>query len=234
MREISEKIKNFKKNFETFTRAKTPLEIDWFILGRHESRHQQYKQLCLQAEDRYRALHEAEYGKKKTEIEIEELQEKLAALCEISGESSSREREKAKTTLELSKKKADLDHLDHLMLGALKELADYVQIAETRFSDLMTKSEDEFYNEGERTYWIERMSRQIQVDLAVYGRIQEGNLSSLLMMPDSERMQVLLLSSQKQDEFLKLAGSVDAIHQANQKTLEESSKPKLLRGKNGA
>ena len=79
---IREKLQNFKVEFAKITRAKHPFEIRHFIVGSHENRWRQWYQLCIETDAKWRAIQEAEAGKRLTDLEIRELNLKIEEVME--------------------------------------------------------------------------------------------------------------------------------------------------------
>jgi hypothetical protein len=67
------------------------------------------------------------------------------------------------------------------------EAANFINMIKTLVPDKESlekyKDHDE---EAEREYWVTRMAKQAAMDLSTVGRITQGNLDSILMMPLSE------------------------------------------------
>ena len=56
--------------------------------------------------------------------------------------------------------------------------------------------------EKEREYWIARMGKQAAMDLVTMGRLGQGNLDSIVMMPIEEQTETLKLAA-------KYSGMID-------------------------
>lgn len=205
---LIKKLHAFKPQLVKITRARTPMQIRNFVIGQYESRFKQWYQLIIECDEKWNALIAAEAGKRLAELEIEELglsrnARPVSRYDEIQNE---------KLELEIQKKINELSRLETVMTGAMKEIADFLFIAETEFKDFFDKTEDELYRVHEIPYWRERLSRQIQVDLATTGRVQAGNMNALLQMSEQEQHNILLMASRKQTEYIKITQSVDAVH----------------------
>jgi hypothetical protein len=215
-------ILEFKKEVDKITRARTPMQLKYIVVGRFEDRIQQYKQICIEADAKYTALRSAEYGRQKALLDLEELEIKLefenakAHMMTTTSDSARRLAEIAARRIEIDiqDKKNSLELLASAMDGALKELLDLMHFARTEYTDLKDKSEEDLIKEGEENYWKSRLSRQIQIDLATIGKISAGNLDFLLKLPEQMQSEVLVSAALKQDVHLKLMGQVDRKHRA--------------------
>ena len=75
------------------------------------------------------------------------------------------------------------------------EMDGFVDMIKAIVPDLETLSKYKDHDEvAEREYWITRMAKQAAMDLSTLGRITQGNLDSILMMPLSEVKDTLSLA----------------------------------------
>jgi len=205
----------FKPQMDVITRAKTTFEIRNFIIGMHESPSKQWHQLLIQMDEKFRALQEAEASKQLLQVDIDELEYKNKH--QTSGFDQRRH------IIQIQQKKNQLERLEIGMQGALKELADYLFIANSEFKEFAGKSEEELSSEGDLDYWRKRLSRQIQVDVLTFGRIQAGNLNCLLQLAPDLQKDILLLSGQKSGEYVKRLTEVEENAQTIRRISHESS-----------
>jgi hypothetical protein len=67
------------------------------------------------------------------------------------------------------------------------EAANFINMIKTLVPDKESLEKYKDHNEeAEREYWVTRMAKQAAMDLSTVGRITQGNLDSILMMPLSE------------------------------------------------
>lgn len=192
---ISERLQRFRKPMDTITRARSPLEIEWFVVGRYDNPMQQYRQAAIELDSKNEAVEEAIHNLKMREIEKERFQRKIA--------SSTDDLDIREYNLEIQRIEREVQKAKVLMVGALKEMQDFMDIMETRFPDFMKMTEEEILA-GEREYWISRFAKQISVDAVSSGHISAGNLSSLLSMDKQTQESVLLLAMQQTNQFKQL------------------------------
>ncbi len=208
-----EELKAFQAEFSKITRAKHPLEIEHFVVGSHTSRWRQWYQLCIECDNRWTAVQEAEGKQQLAKLEIEELEIKIQRSSKLDMTDRMAQIEVEKLKIELQQKRNQFERAKGYMVGALKEIQDYLHLAKTKYEDFWGKSEDEWVKDGERDYWLERLSGQIAVDLLTYGRVQAGNLNVLLQAPKELRADILRLGLAKQRDYNHFALPVQRAHE---------------------
>ena len=74
----------------------------------------------------------------------------------------------------------------------IKELEKFAQIVKDIVPDVETLDTYKEHNEiEERNYWIARMVKQATMDLMTIGRIGQGNLDSIAMMPLNDQAETI-------------------------------------------
>lgn len=196
--EIKTKLSEFVPVMDGLSRARNPYELKYFVVGKHDDRIQQYKQAVIEMDSKYKAVVEGIHGQKLRAIQ----RERLALKLKPSPIDRSEELDNEETNLEILK----LDREEHdgriAMTGAFKEVMDFIWIIEEYYPDLIDKSEEELL-EKEPEYWDARLSKQITVDLLVIGRIGEGNLNVLLMLPKERQERILISAAMRKEETLR-------------------------------
>ena len=104
----------------------------------------------------------------------------------------------------------DIDQLDYdlsvyekKMTGILKEIDIFINIIRETVQDSETLIDYHKWDmEKEREYWIARMGKQAAMDLVTMGRLGQGNLDSIVMMPIEEQTEALKLAA-------KYSGMID-------------------------
>jgi hypothetical protein len=212
-------LKAFYSEMTKITRARHPFEIRHFIVGHHENRWRQWYQLCIETDAKWAAIEEAEFNRKITELEIQELNLKIESL--LAGIVKRGERAAGlyetqidevaieKLRVEVARKRRHLERGASLMVGALKEISDMTTIARNEFKDFFGKTEEELAKTHERDYWKDRLSRQLAVDLITFGKIQAGNLEVLLQLPEAKREEIMKAAIPRVEAQLQLAVKVE-------------------------
>lgn len=194
-----DEILSFKTQFNKLTRARTPYQLEYFAIKKHAHPYMQWRQLLIEASDKYKALQNAEYSIEMGELEIQELELKLVKPKETDKSGyyydKTREIENKKIKLEIHKKRNDLENLRSAMTGALKELSDLITIAKRDYAAyLLINTEEKLDDRFEKIYWKNRLANQIQVDLITSNHISEGNLAWLKNFPQTEQHDIILES----------------------------------------
>lgn len=196
---IREELQEFKAEFSKITRSRHPFELKHFVIGQHESRWRQWYQLCIECDNKWMALQDAEAKHRISALEIEEAEIRLDKMDPVGPRLDVIQYEKAKIVLQ--QKKNQHERSEGYMVGALKEIQDFLSLAKTEYQEFWGKSEDSLVKESEIHYWKGRLSSQIAVDLMSFGKIQAGNLTALLQTPREVQKQILISALGKQESY---------------------------------
>jgi hypothetical protein len=91
-----------------------------------------------------------------------------------------------------------------------EELDTFCDIVKTLVPDLPTLETFKEQNpELERDYWVTRMAKQAAMDLLTIGRISQGNMDSIAMMPLSDQEDTIKTALTYSATLNKAIGSVD-------------------------
>jgi hypothetical protein len=153
-----------------------------FVINSEVTDHRKIQQVSLEVRARMRALQQCQYDIKKAELKIKKFQRSLAE------ETDDIERE----ILELEIKNIEYDiktttvimEQSHIELQT--HLAILKKIAPENTMDVLKHYKDN-WEEKEKDYWIKRMGKQAMMDMLMSGKIQAGNLDSLMGMPEDAR-----------------------------------------------
>lgn len=162
----------------------------YFVIGSQVTPYRQLRQACMEIQSRYNAL-------QKTTIQYKRcLNDISRTRMEIENEEDEWDRTDKSYELELllidktiwaNKINQSRQELDGLM-KIIKERHD---IDVNHPSELMDRiSDHNILEEEEHKYWIARMAKQSALDLLTSGRIQSGNLESMLMMTPEDQVAV--------------------------------------------
>jgi hypothetical protein len=125
----------------------------------------QYRHLLLQLDKKYRALKECEFRRKRIDIDIEEIHEKLKTETGFS---------KARLEIDLEEKEYQLESEKKLIEDALIEVA--------TLQDALNKLPDftrEQFEQAERGYWRERLLGDARREQISIGTVTAGTLAAL-------------------------------------------------------
>lgn len=166
-----------------------------FIINNEVTDHRKIQQVALEVKARIMGTGDSHYRIKKADIEKRKLQRKL--------ESETDDLERELIQLEIDKTDFDIENTKLLqyqtqleikkLLNLLKEI-----VPENTLEVLKHYKDD--WEEKEEDYWTKRFGRQAMMDVMMTGKIQSGNLDSIIGMPQEAQRKVVgyaLLQTQK-------------------------------------
>ena len=131
----------------------------------HETPERQYRHCLLQIDCKLKALKECEYRRRRLDIDIQELKEKL-----IESEGLN----KARLEIDIEEKEYNLEVEKKLIEDAVIELTVYEQ----ELSKLPEYTREQF-EESEEKYWRQRLLNDAKREQLSTGSVSVGTLSSL-------------------------------------------------------
>jgi hypothetical protein len=153
-----------------------------FVINSEVTDHRKIQQVSLEVRARMRGLQQSQYDIKKAEIKIKKFQRSLAE------ETDDLERELLE--LEISNVQYDIKTTKVIMeqthIEMQTHLAILKKIAPENTLDVLKTYKDN-WEEKEKEYWTKRMGKQAMMDMLMTGKIQSGNLDSLIGMPEDAR-----------------------------------------------
>lgn len=188
--------------------ARTPLEIEFFVAGRHVHPMQQYKQLIIDLQVKYDAIKGAlnHIAQKEVEIQLKGLEIKKLAKQNFDLEEN--ELKEQKINLEIDEIKNGIEQTRRAMKGALRECCVMFDLIMNKYKDYLGKNEETLLKD-EIDYWIQRLGRQAQIDLQTTGRVQWGNSEAILMLPETIQQKILAEAKlgQERAKQIEVAGT---------------------------
>lgn len=158
------------------TRAVSDFQARYFVVNSQISDYKRIHQAILEIEARVAAKKQIERNMKKSEIQKE------IVLRDIEKEPDNLKKKLLQVDVEQIE--YDLSVYNKKYRICLEELETFVTIVKTL---VHSKEELEQYKtpneEKERQYWILRMGKQAALDILSTGRIGQGNMDSIAMMP---------------------------------------------------
>lgn len=197
--EIKTKLAEFVPVMDGLSRARNPFELRYFVIGKHDDRVQQYKQAVIEMDAKYKAVVGTLHDQKVRSLEREEILLRKKPFPENRLQEIENER------LDLDIQKMDREEHDAkiAMTGAFKEVMDFIAIIENEYSDLIEKTEEELLK-TEVEHWKARLAKQLSVDMLAFGRVGEGNRSSLLMLPKEVQEDIYFQAALRTEETKRL------------------------------
>lgn len=183
----------------------------YFVVNSQVTDYRRVRQALLEIETRLAAKKQIDRNKKKTEIQKKIYQ---------------RDFENEKDELKKELIKIDIDQCDYDISVynkkyrvCLEELENFANIVKDIVPDSETLEKFKEHNENEeRHYWITRMAKQATMDMMTIGRIGQGNLDSIAMMPLKDQEETIKAALKYNSMFTK------GINLLEKKAHEELSK----------
>lgn len=187
-----------------------------FVINSEVTDHRKIQQVSLEVRARMRALQQCQYDIKKAELKIKKFQRALAEETD--------DIEQELLELEIKNIEYDIKTTTVVMEQSHIELQTHLailrKIAPENTLEVLKHYKDN-WEEKEKEYWTKRMGKQAMMDLLMTGKIQSGNLDSLLGMPEDTRKAAigyaLLQTSKVEKGITELADAVRNVLIANEK-----------------
>lgn len=159
-----ERIKKLRDRMRPIPFGNSAFQNRHFTAGA-EGPERRYRHCLLQINAKLNALQECEFRRKRMDIDIREIEEKLKT-----AEGFQRER----LLIDLEEKQYGLDNEIKLIEDAAVELAVY----EAEVEGMPGYTREEFES-GERAYWTARLIGDAKREIAAHGSVAPGTLASL-------------------------------------------------------
>lgn len=164
--------------------AMSDFQSRYFVVNSQVTNYRRVRQALLEIETRMAAKKQIERNVRKTQVQKQILE---------------RDRDIEKDHLRKQLIEVDIDQCDYdLSVYAKKykvvqeELELFANIVKDIVPDVETLETFKEQNEvEERNYWIARMAKQATMDLMMTGRIGQGNLDSIAMMPLEDQQETI-------------------------------------------
>lgn len=156
----------------------------YFVVNSQVTNYRRVRQALLEIETRIAALKQIERSSKRTEIERKIKQRDY--------DNESDDLTKELIAVDIEQLDYDLSQYDKKYRVAKEELNKFADIVKDVVPDIQTLESFKDHNElEERKYWITRMGKQAAMDLMTIGRISQGNMDSISMMPIDDQKQTV-------------------------------------------
>lgn len=169
--EIADLIEELEGAFDEIQMARTPFQLEHFVIGYHVDDGQQYAQCVLEMSIKWQNLRRAKLHKRRLELEIERLIRHAEEL-EDGGDWDALNRAE-QLRLKAAQKEIDKEDQDRAALGAVRELKSLYDIWKRKWPKKRYTREE--LNARQPEYWHKRALLQAQQDMQATGRIGVGN-----------------------------------------------------------
>ncbi len=184
----------------------TEFQNRWFVVNSQVTPYRQLRQACMEVQSRYQSLQRVTIQYKRSQNDCKRVE------AEMQEEKDEYWKEDKKYELELLY--LDLQNWKNKIRQCQAELSGILKIVKERVGDIpaseVTKylSDRDIMEEEEHKYWIARMAKQSATDLLTTGRIQAGNLDSMLMMNPEDQAAVTDLALTYSTAMNKSVGKI--------------------------
>ena len=159
----------------------------YFVVNSQVTDYRRVRQALIELDNRIGAQKQIERQGRKRNIEKQILQRDL--------EKETDDLKKQLIQVDIDQANWDINMYVKKARQVQMEMDGFVDMIKAIVPDLETLSKYKDHDEvAEREYWITRMAKQAAMDLSTLGRITQGNLDSILMMPLSEVKDTLSLA----------------------------------------
>lgn len=156
----------------------------YFVVNSQVTNYRRVRQALLEIETRIAAKKQIERNVRKTETQKKILQR------DLSNEPDELKRELIQ--IDIDQCDYDLSVYAKKYRVCLDELETFASIVRDIVPNIETLDSYKEHNEAEeRNYWIARMAKQATMDLMMTGRIGQGNLDSIAMMPIEDQEETI-------------------------------------------
>jgi len=175
-----------------------------FVINTEVTDHRKLQQVGLEIKARILGLADSTYKIKKAEIEVRKIQRAL--------ELEEDELEKELMELEIKKISFDVAQTKLLQEQSNYEINNFLEIAKEIAPEntLETiKNYKDNWEEKEEEYWIKRFGKQAMYDVMLSGKIQSGNIDSIIGMPLEAQQKVIsyaMLQTQRMEHGISELG----------------------------
>ena len=152
-------IAELEEAFDAVQMPRSPLVLESFVVGQHDTEPRRYAQCVLELQFTYDNIRRALLHRKKLQLEAAELEKKDEPIASV----------------EADLKQLDIEVQDRAIIGALREFKALYRIWKS-FPRQYTRQE---LDTAEEEYWRKRLTRQAQQSLLAAGRVDVGTQEAL-------------------------------------------------------
>lgn len=164
--------------------AVSDFQSRYFVVNSQVTDYRRVRQALLEIETRVAAKKQIERNVRKTETQ------KRIHIRDLGLETD--ELKKELIQLDIDQCDYDLSVYQKKYRICLEELDQFAKIVKDLVPDLATLETYKQQNdEEERNYWVTRLAKQATMDLITIGRIGQGNLDSIAMMPLTDQQETI-------------------------------------------
>ena len=182
--------------------AMSEFQSKYFVVNSQVTDYRRVRQALLEIETRIAGKKQIERNMWRTSIELKLKEEEYA--------NEPHPLKKELISIDIDQFNYDISVYKKKLSNIKEELDTFCEIVKTLVPDLTTLETFKEQNpELERDYWVARMAKQAAMDLMTIGRISQGNMDSIAMMPLGDQEDTIKTALTYSATLNKAIGSVD-------------------------
>jgi hypothetical protein len=182
--------------------AMSEFQTKYFVVNSQVTDYRRIRQALLEIETRIGGKKQIERNMWRTSVELKLKQEEY--------DNEPHPLKKELISVDMDQLNYDLSVYEKKLKIVQEEIENFCDIVKTLVPDMPTLETFKEQNpELERDYWVTRMAKQASMDLLTIGRISQGNMDSIAMMPLSDQEKTIQTALTYTATLNKAIGSVD-------------------------
>jgi hypothetical protein len=182
--------------------AMSEFQSKYFVVNSQVTDYRRVRQALLEIETRIGGRKQIERNMWRTSVELKIKQE------EYNNEPHPLKKELI--SVDMDQLNYDLSVYEKKLANIKEELDTFCEIVKNLVPDVPSLEEFKTQNpELERDYWVTRMAKQAAMDLLTIGRISQGNMDSIVMMPLDDQEATIKTALTYTATLNKAIGTVD-------------------------
>jgi hypothetical protein len=182
--------------------AMSEFQSKYFVVNSQVTDYRRVRQALLEIETRIGGQKQIERNMWRTSIELKLKQEEY--------DNEPHPLKKELVSVDIDQLTYDISVYEKKLANVKEELNTFCEIVKTLVPDLSSLETFKEQNpELERDYWVTRMAKQAAMDLMTIGRISQGNMDSIAMMPLCDQEDTIKTALTYSATLNKAIGSVD-------------------------
>jgi predicted nuclease with TOPRIM domain len=182
--------------------AMSEFQSKYFVVNSQVTDYRRVRQALLEIETRVGGKKQIERNMWRTTVQLKLKQEEY--------ENELHPLKKELITVDMDQLNYDISVYKKKLSNIIEEINNFCEIVKTLVPDLPSLETFKEQNpELERDYWVTRMAKQAAMDLLTIGRISQGNMDSIAMMPLRDQEDTIETALKYSATLNKAIGSVD-------------------------
>jgi hypothetical protein len=193
----------------------------YFVVNSHVTDYRRVRQALIELETRMSSKKALERNMRKVSLEMKLHQEAY--------ENEPHPIKKDLILVEIDDCEYQLNIYNKKLRVIQEEIDEFTGIVQSIVPDMAELETYKYHNEEkEREYWIARMGKQACMDVMSYGRIGQGNLDSIAMMPLKDQEETIKVAMQYSAVLTKAIGGIEQKVRLELENQQPGDQDKLL------